>query len=196
MKKILIIILGVASQLAAQGISIKNLNFLPKQDEFAKEFIRLLDSTRRTQDKNPKSINFDQGAYKSCVHHNKYQYELVKNTKDNSLLITHEESRTVLDLFYQGNDSLFKDFLVRTLYFSNNSFFPYGECLWGGYTSHKLYKNLNSIELAKTAFNQFMNSKKGHREALVDTRYNAVGVSLWTDAESTRFYVAVITGKN
>lgn len=190
----------------------QNNNFKPTNDEFAMEFLRLVDSARTAQhgarvrgkfDKSTKKWikvitpfenTIDSAASLACAHNNRYFYNLVANQHMDPLIIGHANKAEIHGHKYTGTDTLLRTFDDRCKYYTDSSFFVYGECVWGGYTTHPKYKNLNSIELARYAFNVFMESKEGHREILMATAHTTLGINLMIDPEWKRFYITLVTG--
>jgi hypothetical protein len=190
----------------------QNLQFQPTNEEFSKEFLRLVDSARtaeygvRSVDhfdksqkkwiviKTPFENTIDSAASLACAHNNRYFYNLVANTHMDPLTIGHVNTPENNGFEYTGSDTLLRSFVNRCKYYAGESFFVYGECVWGGYTTHPKYKNLTSFELARYAFNIFMTSKEGHREILMSDSHTVLGIDLMIDPELKRFYITVVTG--
>lgn len=190
----------------------QNYDFKPTNEEFSKEFLRLVDSARtsiygvRTRDtfdksskkwikvKTPFENTIDSAASLACAHNNRYYYNLVANQHMDPLIIGHVNAPETNGKKYSGTDTLLRTFVDRCNYYADSSFFVYGECVWGGYTTHPKYKKLNSIELARYAFNIFIESKEGHREILMATSHTTLGINLMIDPEWKRFYITVVTG--
>lgn len=202
----------------------QNLNSRFNNEDFSKEFIRLVDSTRKSLYNkrevsylNPKwkdkkyrnskkaikwiseyyeyNTNIDSNASSACEHHNKYMYNLVLNIDKDPIVIGHtEETNGMAGYTYNGTDTLLYSSIDRCKYYGD-VFKPYGECVWAGYTTYHKYKNMTSVELARATYNKFMESKIGHREILISPAYTDCGISLTIDPENKRFYVTYITGK-
>lgn len=190
----------------------QNLQFQPTSEEFSKEFLRLVDSARTAQhgsrvrgeyDMNLKKIvrvktpfenTIDSAASLACAHNNRYFYNLVANQHMDPIIIGHTNEPETHGRTYTGSDTLLHSFVDRCKYYAGESFFVYGECVWGGYTTHSKYKNSTSLELARYAFNIFMTSKKGHREILMSDSHTTLGIDLMVDPELKRFYITVVTG--
>lgn len=190
----------------------QNYDFKPTNEEFSKEFLRLVDSARTAQHgarvrggfdktlkknvqvKTPFENTIDSAASLACAHNNRYFYNLVANQHMDPLIIGHANKPEIHGHKYTGTDTLLRTFDDRCKYYADSSFFVYGECVWGGYTTHPKYKKLNSIELARYAFNIFMESKEGHREILMATAHTTLGIDLMIDPEWKRFYITIVTG--
>jgi hypothetical protein len=210
MKKVAILL--VLLVLAAKAFS-QTREFKPINNEFAKEFARLVDSTReslytiRSEDlfnveskswvkvKTPFANNIDSLASLACFHNNRYFYKLVANQPLTPIIIGHENKIELHDMKYSGSDTLLNSFVDRCNYYTDSLFTPYGECVWAGYTTSPKYRNLSSCELAREAFNIFMKSKEGHREILLYPLHTDFGINLMIDSEQKRFYITVVTGK-
>lgn len=208
MKKIITLLLIAFSS----TIFSQNYEFKPKNEEFSKEFLRLVDSARtvqygarirgeydnfskkNVQVKTPFENTLDSSASLACAHNNRYFYNLVANQYMDPLIIGHINVPETSNKKYTGTDPLLRNFVDRCNYYAGDSFFVYGECVWGGYTTHPNYKNLNSLELARYAFNIFMESKEGHREILMASAHTKLGIDMMIDPERKRFYVTVVTG--
>lgn len=191
----------------------QNREFKPLNAEFAKEFVRLIDSARtsiysvRSEDafiiesrswvkiKTPFANTIDSLASLACFHNNRYFYSLVANQPLTPIIIGHENKSELYDILYSGSDTLLNSFVDRCNYYTDSLFTPYGECVWAGYTTSPKYKNLSSCELAREAFNIFMKSKEGHREILLYPLHTDIGINLMIDSEQKRFYITVVTGK-
>ena len=190
----------------------QNYKFKPTNNEFSKEFLRLVDSARtaehraRIQDKydmstkkwikikTPFNNTIDSAASLACAHNNRYFYNLVANQPSAPIIIGHTNTLEKQGYYYTGPDTLLSTFVDRCRYYTDSLFFAYGECAWGGYTTHPKYRNLNSIELARYAFTVFMESKEGHREILMSNMHTTLGIDFIIDPEWKRFYITVITG--
>jgi hypothetical protein len=189
----------------------QNPDFKPTNKEFSIEFMRLVDSTRAsihgtheitTLDPESKewvtlypeyNTKLDSSAVRACEHHNSYLYQVVKGEDRKPIILGHTEGETLLGFKYKGNAPLLNNHQDRCNYYGN-TFRAKGECVWGGYTTHSAYRDMNSIDLAKEAFRVFMNSKVGHREILINEHYTEAGIKLTIDPENKRFYIAYITG--
>lgn len=192
MKRIALIIIVLIAQLQTFA---QNLNFLPKPDEFSKEFIRLLDSTRAATFNKSYSTRIDSCASLACNHHNRYLASLVKGKEKNPIVYGHTEEKVLLGYEYTGKDTILYDFINRCEYYCGKDFYALGECFWAGYTTYYEYKNMTSEQLARRSFNGFMKSKD-HHDILITDRYTDVGINFMIDDESKRFYITVVVGYN
>lgn len=193
MKRIALIIIVLIAQLQTFA---QNLNFLPKPDEFSKEFIRLLDSTRAAEFNQSYSTRKDSCASLACKHHNTYLYSLVEGKAKDPLVGGHTEEKILLGNEYTGKDTLLYDFINRCDYYcGKGNFYALGECFWAGYTTYPEYKKMTSEQLARRAFNGFMKSKP-HREILITKNYTDVGIDFTIDPDLKRFYITVVVGYN
>lgn len=219
MKNLILIILISISSI---GFS-QNLDFKPTNDEFCKEFIRLVDSTRTAMHgerkvtylnpewssskyrKSKKAIKWvtdsyefntqiDSNASKACEHHNKFLYYLVVGEDGSPIVNGHVESNIIAGYTYKGNDTILKNSHDRCDYYCGNTFETFGECVWGGYTDHSAYINMSSIELARRAYDEFMASTKGHREILINEVYTDCGINLYIDPEYKTFKITFVIG--
>jgi hypothetical protein len=190
----------------------QNLKFQPNNEEFSREFLRLVDSARTAEYgvrlvdhfdksqkkwiviKTPFENIIDSAASLACAHNNRHFYNFVAHQHMDPLIIGHINRPEIDGKAYTGSDTILRSFVDRCKYYTGESFFVYGECVWGGYTTYVKYKNLNSAELAKHAFDIFMKSKEGHREILLNTSHTALGIDLMIDPEFKRFYITVVTG--
>lgn len=207
--RILLIISFLIACISSQA---QNPNFKPTNDEFSKEFVRLVDSARtsiygvRTRDifdrstrkwiklETPFNDGIDSAASLACLHNNKFFYNLVANQELDPIIIGHVNRNGIHGTSYTGTDTILYDWKARCSYYCGDSFYVYGECVWAGYTDHPKYKNMNSADLARAAFNIFMQSKEGHKEILMSDSHTDMGINLMIDPESKRFYITVVTG--
>ena len=219
MKRITIILLLTSTL----GFS-QNLEFKPTNDDFSTEFIRLVNSTRtsmygtRTKThmnpqwksakyrKSRKAVKWitnsyefntqiDSNASSACEHHNRYMYYLVIGEDYNPIVIDHTENIVALGYKYKGSDTLLYDWKDRCDYYCGvDNFSTHGECIWGGHTDHSRFKDMTSTELARETYNRFMNSKKGHRDILINDGYTDCGIRLTIDPEFKCFRITFVTG--
>ena len=219
--KLLAIILLFTSTL---GFS-QNLYFKPTNDEFSKEFIRLVDSTRASihgkrkvtyinpewsSSKYRKSKGaiqwmtneyefntaIDSNVSKACEHHNKYMYYLVIGEDLNPKVNCHSEDSIACGYKYKGKDTLIGSFVDRCNYYCGVGVFnAIGEAVWGSSTAVPSLKNMTSIELARAAYDRFMNSTKGHKDILINEAYTHCGINLYVDPEFKTFSITFVTGK-
>jgi len=219
MKSITIIFL----LLSTLGFS-QNLDFKPTNDEFCKEFIRLIDSTRTSMygqqtftyinpdwssSKYRKSkgavkwitqvsefnTQIDSNASKACEHHNRFLYYLVIGEDDNPSVNGHVEDSIIAGYKYKGTDTLLNNSHDRCNYYCGDLFKSFGECVWGSNTKCDLIKDMNSIELARAAYNTFMASTKGHRDILINKVYTDCGINLYVDPEYKSFRITFVIGQ-
>ena len=80
-------------------------------------------------------------------------------------------------------------------YCGTGNFYPLGECVWGGYTDHPKYKNMDAKQLARASYDKFMASTNGHREILLIQSYTDCGIDLFVDPEFKSFKVTFIVGR-
>jgi len=209
MKKLIFILVVIT---IGQSTYSQTTTFLPKSDEFSKEFVRLVDSARSAEFglqvtntyntvsrkwgniSHPFNTQIDSAASLACAYHNNYMFSLVKGLARIDLILTHTEKSKIDKYQYSGTDTLLYSFIDRCNYFCGKKFITYGECIWGAYTEYKDCKNITSQGLARLAFIGFMKSKD-HHEILMNRGYTNIGINLMVDSASGKFWITVVTGK-
>ena len=209
MKKLIcILIIFTLSQISYS----QNTTFLPKSNEFSKEFVRLIDSARaaefglqvtNTYNKvsrkwgnisHPFDTQIDSAASLACAYHNNYMFSLVKGLARIDLILTHTEKSKIDKYQYTGTDTLLYSMIERCNYFCGTKFITYGECIWGAYTEYKDCKNITSQGLARLFFSLCMKSKD-HHEIVMNRGYTSIGINLMVDSASGKFWITLVTGK-
>ena len=182
MKKLIIILFPFIS-LAQQSFY--------KLDSVEYYFIQELSAYRKQTYTNIPTLLFSDIMSKAAQHHTMYLVNM-QSADMLTQILTHEETKCISGITYQGTDTLINSIAERSAYYDvNNVFAGFGEVIQslGVYSSNIT----DSWLIAKTILDRFLASP-AHKQILDAYGYTHIGISIIAQqliGSSTRIFICV-----